>query len=50
MQHCEIAKWNIEMRTHELLSGEKPVGHEVSGPDSDSFFRHGCDLLSEISL
>jgi hypothetical protein len=35
---------------NELLSGEKPVGHEVSGPDSDSFFRHGCDLLSEISL
>ena len=28
------------METHELLSGEKPVGHELPGSNSHSLVRH----------
>lgn len=30
----------VKWETHELLPGEKPVGHELPGSDSYSLVRH----------
>ena len=38
----ENGKLKIKIKTHELFSGEKPVGHELPGTDSHCLVRHVC--------
>ncbi len=40
----ENGKLKIKIKTHELFSGEKPVGHELPGTDSHCLVRHVCVL------
>lgn len=39
---------NGEWETHELLSGEEPVGHELPRSDGNCFVSHG--VLTEVCV